>query len=140
MSKFGIVKLFSEWTKRVSGRTGTGLIKIRVWSGRVISGFSAPLLAPLVSDGSLLSSSSSILETLDGLLESLSSSNALRVVGEFMLVFAKKIDKNDVLISESDDYGTLIQSNITCFSTSMNTLIFSNFEIIFRIFVSCKLS
>ena len=90
MSKFGIVKLFSEWTKRVSGRTGTGLIKIRVWSGRVISGFSAPLLAPLVSDGSLLSSSSSILETLDGLLESLSSSNALRVVGEFMLVFAKK--------------------------------------------------
>ena len=140
MSKFGIVKLFSEWTKRVSGRTGTGLIKIRVWSGRVISGFSAPLLAPLVSDGSLLSSSSSILDTLEGLLESLSSSNALRVVGEFMLVFAKKIDKNDVLISESDDYGTLIQSNITCFSTSTNTLIFSNFEIIFRIFVSCKLS
>ncbi len=59
MSKLGIVKLVSEWTKRVSGRTrkislstGTGLIKIRVWSGRVISGFSAPLLAPLVSDGS----------------------------------------------------------------------------------------
>ena len=74
----------------MSGRTGTGLIKIRVWSGRVISGFSAPLLAPLVSDGSLRSSSSSILDTLEGLLESLSSSNALRVVGEFMLVFAKK--------------------------------------------------
>ena len=37
----------------------------------------------------------------------------------------KKIDKNDVLISESDDYGTLIQSNITCFSTSMNTLKYS---------------
>ena len=52
----------------------------------------------------------------------------------------KKIDKNDVLISKSDDYGTLIHSNITCFSTSMNTLLFSNFEIIFRIFVSCKLS
>ena len=134
MSKFGIVKLFSEWTKRVSGRTGTGLIKIRVWSVRVISGFSAPLLAPLVSDGSLLSSSSSILETLDGLLESLSSSNALRVVGEFMLVFAKKNDRNDVLISESDEYGTLIQSNITCFSTSMKNLIFDNFGIIFRIF------
>ena len=90
MSKLGIVKLVSEWTKRVSGLTGTGLIKIRVWSGRVISGFSAPLLAPLVSDGSLRSSSSSILETLDGLLEILSSINALRVVGEFMLVFAER--------------------------------------------------
>ena len=122
MSKFGIVKLFSEWTKRVSGRTGTGLIKIRVWSGRVISGFSAPLLAPLVSDGSLLSSSSSILETLDGLLESLSSSNALRVVGEFMLVFAKKIDKNDVLISKSDEYGTLIQSKDSFLSESSKWL------------------
>ena len=69
MSKFGIVKLFSEWTKRVSGRTGTGLIKIRVWSGRVISGLSAPLLAPLVSEGSLLSSFSSILKTLEDLIE-----------------------------------------------------------------------
>ena len=73
----------------MSGRTWTGLIKIRVWSGRVISGLSAPLLAPLVSDGSLRSSSSSILET-DGLLEVLSSINALRVVGEFMLVLAKR--------------------------------------------------
>ena len=90
MSKLGIVKLVSEWTKRVSGLTGTGLIKIRVWSGRAISGFSAPLLAPLVSDGSLLSSSSSILETLDGLLDVLSSINALRVVGEFILVLAKR--------------------------------------------------
>ena len=35
------------------------------------SGFSTPLLAPLVSNGFLLSSSSSILETLDGLIEDL---------------------------------------------------------------------
>ena len=48
-------------------RAGFGLIKIRVWSGQVISGFSASLLAPLVSDGSRNSNSSSILETLDGL-------------------------------------------------------------------------
>ena len=67
MSKFGIVKWVSDWTKRVSGRTGSGLIKIWLWSGQVISGFSAPLLAPLVSDGSLRNSSSSILETFEGL-------------------------------------------------------------------------
>ena len=35
--------------------------------GSVISSFSASLLAPLVSDGSSNSNSSSILETLDGL-------------------------------------------------------------------------
>ena len=59
--------MVSEWTKRVSGRPGFGLIKTRVWSGLVISGFLASLLAPLVSHGSLYSSSASILETFEGL-------------------------------------------------------------------------